>query len=121
MIHRFEDLKIWQESRIICQEIFLSTTQTPFNRDYSLVDQIRRSSGSVMDNIAEGFGRKSSKEFIVFLHYSKGSLLESKSQIYRAQDRKYIHSNHATELLNKLTTLDNRIGAFIQYLKKSGF
>lgn len=121
MIHRFEDLKIWQESRIICQDIFLSTTKTPFNKDFSLIDLIRRSSGSIMDNIAEGFGRKSTKEFILFLHYSKGSLIESKSQIYRVQDREYIQSNQASELLNKLTILDNRIGAFIQYLKKSGF
>lgn len=121
MIHSFEDLKIWQESRVICQDIFLSTAKNPFNKDFSLVDQIRRSSGSIMDNIAEGFGRKSTKEFILFLHYSKGSLLESKSQIYRALDREYIHSQQATELLDKLTILDNRIGAFIQYLKKSGF
>ena len=56
-IERFEDLEIWQKARTVSKKIYLLTLKSPFSRDYGLVDQIRRSSGSVMDNIAEGFER----------------------------------------------------------------
>lgn len=81
-IQSFEDLKIWQKSRILCQESFDLITTGKFAKDFALTDQINRSSGSVMDNIAEGFGRMGNKEFINFLTYSYGPDLECKSQLY---------------------------------------
>lgn len=85
------------------------------------MDQINSSSGSIMDNIAEGFGRGGNREFIQFLYYSKASLLETKSQIYSAKDRNYLSEIERTELLEQLRILDNRIGSFINYLKNSPF
>ncbi len=72
-IQIFEDLKVWQKSRILSSEIFDLTTAGTFSKDFGLKDQINRSSGSIMDNIAEGFGRKGNAEFINFLTYSNGS------------------------------------------------
>ena len=56
-IERFEDLDIWKEARELTKIIFEITPQEPFSKDFRFRDQIRSASGSVMDNIAEGFGR----------------------------------------------------------------
>jgi four helix bundle protein len=89
-INRFEDLQIWQLSRQICQYVEYLIQTTALKTNYALKDQIDRSSGSVMDNIAEGFERNGNREFIQFLSISKGSCGEVKSQSYRAFDKKLI-------------------------------
>jgi len=111
-IQNFEDLKVGQKSRLFCQEIFELVNIGNFAKDFALKDQINRSSGSVMDNIAEGFGRKGNNEFINFLTYSSGSICESKSQLYRALDRNYI----TEEKLKKLCELADEIGKMITAL-----
>lgn len=80
-IQTFEDLQVWQKSRSMCKEIYTLTHEGGFARDYALRDQINRSSGSIMDNIAEGFGRQSNKGFVNFLTIASGSALEVKSQL----------------------------------------
>ncbi len=82
-IQNFEDLKVWQKARALCNEVFSLTSVGAFSKDFGLKAQINRSSGSMMDNIAEGFGRKGNLEFINFLTYSNGSACECKSQLYR--------------------------------------
>jgi len=89
-IESFEDLDSWRKARELCQYIFELTLKPAFSKDFSLVNQIRASSGSGMDNIAEGFNRGGNKEFIQFLYISNGSLSETQSQLYRALDRKHI-------------------------------
>jgi len=118
-IERFEDLVAWQKARQFAQEVYELTCGDKFSRDFSLVDQIRRSSGSIMDNIAEGFERGGNKEFIHFLFISKGSLAETKSQLYRAFDRKYILGGILNEKLDLAEELSKVIGGFISYLLKS--
>ncbi len=118
-IQSFEDLKVWQKSRVLCSEIFALITSGYFARDFGLIDQINRSSGSVMDNIAEGFGRMGNREFINFLTYSYGSALECKSQLYRAYDRKYINPEKLKDLLELLEEIKKMINALISYLGKS--
>ena len=65
-VKRFEDLEIWQEARELCKDIYRLTYVEPFVKDFKLRGQIRGSSGSIMDNIAEGFERGGNKEFIQF-------------------------------------------------------
>lgn len=120
-IKSFEELKVWQKARLLCQEIFTVIQEEKFSKDYKLKDQINGSSGSVMDNIAEGFGRQGNNEFVNFLTIANGSCMEVKSQLYRAFDRKYIDDIKLTELKNQTEEISKMIHAFIIYLGKSDF
>lgn len=116
----FEDLPIWQKGRELSKRVFELTDKGSFAKDFRFRDQIRSSSGSVPDNIAEGFERGGDKEFIQFLYIAKGSCGETRSQSYRAFDCNYITPDELTELVNKTKDLSIEIFNFIKYLKNSG-
>jgi four helix bundle protein len=120
-IERFEDLEIWKEARELCKRVFEITLVNPFCNDFKFRDQIRSSSGSIMDNIAEGFERGGNKEFIQFLSMAKGSCGETRSQSYRAFDYKYINQEILDELISRTTQLSKKISSLITYLKQSDF
>lgn len=86
-----------------------------------LKDQINGSSGSVMDNIAEGFGRQGNNEFINFLTIANGSVMEVKSQLYRAFDRSYFTKDKFEELSLQTDEISKMIFGLIAYLGKSDF
>lgn len=89
-IKRFEELDIWIEARRLSQEIIKISKTTDLKTDFRLRDQIKASSGSVMDNIAEGFERSRNAEFNNFLSIAKGSAGETRLQLYRVFDNDYI-------------------------------
>lgn len=120
-IERFEDLEIWQEARVIAKQVFEITQNLPFSKDYKFKDQIRDSSGSIMDNIAEGFGRGGNKEFVQFLSIAKGSNDETRSQVYRAFDYQYIDEETKNDLVERSVQLSKKISSFIQYLRNSAY
>lgn len=120
-IEKFEDLKIWQLSRSLCSKIFDLMVSTPLKKDFKLKEQINGSSGSIMDNIAEGFERDGNKEFNQFLSIAKASCGETRSQLYRVWDRKYIEKDRFEELNKTTIEISNKIGAFMSYLRKSDF
>ncbi len=121
MITQVEDIKAWELARTFALNVFHTYNEEPFTRDFGLKDQLNRSSGSIMDNIAEGFGRLGNKEFINFLSYAKGSCQEAKSQLIRAHDRNYISKEQLNDFLTQIEAVDNHIGGFIAYLKKSEY
>jgi four helix bundle protein len=118
-IKRFEDLEIWKNSRELCKKIRIICESTSLNKDYSLKDQILSSSGSCMDNIAEGFERDGNKEFINFLYISKGSIGETRSQIHRSFDSRQIDQKTYEDLTNDCLNLSAQISNFITYLHNS--
>lgn len=118
-IKQFEDLEIWKLARILCNDIYNISQQTDLKNNYRLNNQIDGSSGSIMDNIAEGFERNGNKEFIQFLSISKASCGETRSQLYRVLDRKFIDDDTFEKLKNQTEILSKQISRFITYLQNN--
>ena len=119
-IEKFEDLEIWNKSREICIDIETLFETTNLGKRFSMKDQMDRSSGSIMDNIAEGFDRGSRLEFINSLGIAKGETGELKSQLYRCLDASYINQNIFNQLYEEVDEVARMIASFIEYLNKSG-
>ncbi|WP_367756051.1 four helix bundle protein [Flavobacterium sp. WC2430] len=120
-ITRFEDLEICKEARRLAKEIHLITVETDLKNDFRFRDQIKASSGSVMDNIAEGFERNGNLEFRQFLSIAKGSAGETRSQLYRVLDYNYIDVVKFGILKTDFENLSGKINNFISYLNKKDF
>ena len=105
---KIEDILAWQKSRQATKLVYEITNQGNFAKDFGLRDQIRRSSVSVMANIAEGFGRRSNKEFSNFLNFAHGSIAETQSHLYIALDLNYLNRNDFSELY-KIYDEDSRM------------
>ncbi|CAN5524870.1 four helix bundle protein [soil metagenome] len=118
-IQKFEDLEVWQKARVLCNGIYPLTTIGTFERDFKLRDQINASSGSVMDNISEGFERDGKNEFKQFLSIAKGSCGEVRSQLYRALDRNHINEDQFNDLKNQAEEISKQLNNFIKYLNSS--
>lgn len=112
----FEDLNCWKESRILANQIFDLCESEKLSKDFSTKDQIKRASVSVMNNIAEGFGKFSKKEFIHYLDIAQSSSQEVKSMLYLLNDRKYINNDELKLALEQSEKTKSMILAFIKYL-----
>ncbi|MFN8206630.1 MAG: four helix bundle protein [Bacteroidales bacterium] len=120
-VKRFEDLETWKLSREICKDVFRLCQKPEISRDFSLQDQMKRSSGSIMDNIAEGFERGGNKEFMHFLYIAKGSSGELRSQLYRALDRNFLSQEEFEAIKERVLCESNSLGKLIVYLKTSEY
>jgi four helix bundle protein len=120
-INRFEDLEIWQEARRLAKEVHIISIETGLKSDFKFKEQIKSSSGSVMDNIAEGFERDGNIEFRQFLSIAKGSAGETRSQLYRVFDFDYINEQKFELLKKDYENLSGKIKNFINYLNKKDF
>lgn len=120
-VNRFENLEVWKNARELYKYVFKLTLEDPFCNDFKLKDQIRGSSGSVSDNIAEGFERGGNKEFIQFLWIAKGSCGETRNQSYRSFDSSYISEDILNELLKRTDEISRMLANLIKSLKQSEF
>jgi four helix bundle protein len=116
-IARFEEIEAWQLAHQLCDRLYERFSSGPFGKDFALRDQIDRASGSIMDNIAEGFDGGSNAEFARFLTYAQRSCGEVQSQLYRALGRKHIDQATFDQLYEQTALIRSKIGAFIKYLK----
>ena len=117
-IKRFEDLECWQEARKFVQLVYARTKKSDFSKDFRLVGQITGSAVSSMANIAEGFHRRSNKDFMKFLDYSRASTAETVSHCYVAIDQNYIDQNEMEEVLRQADVVWKKVNGFIAYLNK---
>lgn len=118
-INSVKELKVWQKARELARIVYKFSSLGAFMIDRELSAQINAAAGSVMDNIAEGFGRRGNREFISFLSIASGSLAEVRSQILRAHDRSYISAVSLEETLELINEISKMISSLIGYLKQT--
>src|SRR5258706_12993923 len=117
----FVDIDAWQKARELTRLIYVATRSNDFSKDFGLRDQIRRASVSIMANIAEGYGRSGSGEFLQFLAIAKGSACEVVSHVYVAFDQGYINQQEFENLKAMGEDAVNLTGGLMKDLQQSGF
>ena len=103
MLKSFKELKVWQKSYSLCINVYKITKKFPSDERYGLTSQLRRASVSISYNIAEGYGRKTTPEYIYSLYVANGSLCEVETQVMLANDFNYINVLEYSELEECIT------------------
>ncbi|MBP6090681.1 MAG: four helix bundle protein [Crocinitomicaceae bacterium] len=98
-IKTYKDLLIWQNGILLAEHTYMLTNEFPIEEIYSLTSQIKRSAVSISSNIAEGYGRNSTKSYVNFLKIARGSLYELETQLILAEKFNYISNK---TLLNEV-------------------
>jgi len=116
-ITRFENIDAWQEARKLVKMVYDVIKKSPkFRKDFRLVNQVQDAAVSAMSNIAEGFARRSNREFMQFLFISKSSAAEVQSQLYVALDQEYINEDDFGRIYNQAEVVSKMDSGFIKYL-----
>ncbi|MBM4275805.1 MAG: four helix bundle protein [Deltaproteobacteria bacterium] len=118
-IEVFEDLLVWQKGMEIVKKIYMITREGDLNRDFGLRDQLRRAALTIPTNIAEGFERASSKEYLNFLNIAKGSAGEVRSLLRVELEIGYLEPEKHQELNRDILELSRYLYNHIESLKKS--
>lgn len=116
---KFEEIEAWQKARKLADEIFQEVSKGVYDQDKRLLFQMLGSSGSVMENIAEGHGRGGNKEFVQFLWIAKGSSAELRSQLYRSFDRTWINMGEFEVLYKKAEEIEKMLQGLVNHLNKT--
>ncbi|MGZ8427179.1 MAG: four helix bundle protein [Candidatus Binatia bacterium] len=116
----FTEIEAWQKARELTFRVYAVSKRGAFAKDFELLGQIRSASVSVMSNIAEGFDRNGTAEFVQFLAIAKGSAAEVASQLYVAKDQSYFNAAEFDQLIALASETGRKIGALMNYLRRSG-
>jgi four helix bundle protein len=114
-VERFEDLRVWQEARALASALYDASEDL---RDFGFRDQLRRAAISAMNNIAEGFERRTDTDFAHFLTIAKGSSGEVRSMTYLGEDRRYFTAALAAKLRASAVSLSAGIASLATYLRR---
>ncbi|MBN2578238.1 MAG: four helix bundle protein [Pirellulales bacterium] len=117
----FEELHIYQRARELTNAVYRLTRIGAFAGDRGLVDQIRRAAVSIMSNVAEGFERGSTVEFVQFLYIAKGSCGEVRAQLQIARDQEYLPEKEHSHLQGLCRRIGGMISNFIAHLQNSDY
>ena len=115
---RFEELECWRKARGLTKVIYQATATGTFSKDFALRDQIRRAAISIMLNIAEGFARKTDKEFRQFLIHAHGSCAEVQAALYVALDQGYLADEGFNALYASAEEVSKMILSLANYLSR---
>ncbi len=118
MLKNYKELKVWQRAYKLCLEIYRITKGFPKDERYGLTSQIRRAAVSVPSNIAEGYGRKTTPEYIRFLYIAYGSNCELETQTLLSGDLGYIETGRLEILLGSIEEVERMLKALIKSLER---
>lgn len=116
-IKHFEEIQAWLKARQLVKEVYKVSASGDFSKDWGLRDQIRRAAVSAMSNVAEGFARKTTRDFAHFLDVARGSAVEVQSLLYVATDIGYLTPAQFRELYAMADEVRALVGGFTSYLR----
>lgn len=117
-IKQFEDIQAWQQARELVREVYKTCAEGRLSKDFGLRDQLCRAAVSSMSNVAEGFAKKSDRDFAHFLDIAKGSITEVQSLLYVALDVGYIEESEFEKLRKRTEETASLISGLTSYLRK---
>jgi four helix bundle protein len=118
MLKNYKELDVWQKAYQLCLKIYKTTKIFPKDEQYGLTSQVRRAVVSIPSNIAEGYGRKSTKEYIQALYIAYGSNCELETQIMLSGDLGYIGTENLEALRESIGDVERMLMALIKSLEK---
>ena len=117
-VQDYRQLEVWQQAMELVIEVYRATVAFPKEETYGLTNQLRRAAVSVPSNIAEGQGRRTTKEFLNHLSIARGSLLEVQTQLEIALHLKYLKTDQVTNLEQRLGTVVRLLNGLMRSLDK---
>jgi four helix bundle protein len=117
MLQNYKDLNVWQKSYELCLKTYRITAEFPNGERYGLTSQIRRSTVSIPSNIAEGYGRRTTVDYIRMLYISYGSVCELETQILLAGDLGYIEKGALGTARKDIAEIERMLKALIRSLE----
>lgn len=117
MLKNFKELKVWQKSYQLCLEIYKVTKAFPKNEEFGLTSQMRRAAVSIPSNIAEGYGRKTTPEYIRFLYIAYGSICELETQVLMSGDLGYLIQHSLPKFTDNINEVERMLKALIKSLE----
>lgn len=118
MLKNYKELKVWQKSYQLCLAIYRETAKFPKEERYSLISQIRRSAISIPSNIAEGYGRNTTADYIRFLYIAYGSTCELETQTMLSGDLNHISNDRLEKIMDEVHGVERMLKALIKSLEK---
>jgi four helix bundle protein len=116
MLRSYADLRVWQESYGLSLDVYRHTRALPADEKYGLTSQLRRAAVSIPSNTAEGYGRRTSGEYLQSLHVAYGSVCELQTQLRLATDLGYLTPDHSKVLLSRTGSVERLLKALIRAL-----
>ncbi len=115
--HTFRKLLVWQKSMILVTHIYNEVKVFPSDELYALTSQIKRSATSVPSNIAEGYGREGTKDYLRFLNIALSSLFEMQTQLEIAFNLKFLKESNFNKLYDDTREIERMLTSFIRKIK----
>ena len=117
MLNNYKELNVWQKSYSLCLHLYQVTKSFPKDEMYGLTSQIRRSAVSIPSNIAEGYGRKTTPEYVRYLYIAYGSVCELETQAMLAGDLGYVGKKRLQDLRGEIGDIERMLKALIKSLE----